>query len=365
MQLEKPLASDNGRIRLQLRAPEAGGILLEAAHLVAVDHPEAEEILVREGRLVAGERVPVWRVRSAAGADLTAVVSRSGGSGYEGAAGEVLLLDLVPPVEGGARKVGTAPARNGGLAWNVSEPGPADGSSDRAGTDVSNEPRASRLLVEEQQSDGSWVACASQGPLVMTAASQVRMRFLGAERIRDLARVQLLTDEPRSLAVTPVAATHTQEGDVLQRIGSGSEGIELMPGDVIDFEFEPPAPVEGKVRDYFFEAEGLRVSTEPTERGRQLPVPQALELGTARSNPATGVVRIEFALPNASDVRITVFDVKGRLVRELLDDRRATGRHWVEWNLRDGAGDRVSRGVYFYRMDVGAWQQARKLVVAR
>ncbi len=64
-------------------------------------------------------------------------------------------------------------------------------------------------------------------------------------------------------------------------------------------------------------------------------------------NPFTATTRLRFALNATSDVRVSVFDVEGRLVRTLVDTSMAPGRHDVFWDGSDGRGHRVSPGVYF------------------
>jgi hypothetical protein len=59
------------------------------------------------------------------------------------------------------------------------------------------------------------------------------------------------------------------------------------------------------------------------------------------------VQRISYNLPADSKVRLSVFDVNGRLVTRLVDSFESAGIHDVEWNA---AGQ--SNGVYFYRLEV-------------
>ena len=52
-------------------------------------------------------------------------------------------------------------------------------------------------------------------------------------------------------------------------------------------------------------------------------------------------------------MKLGIYDVNGRLVRLLVNDRQSAGDHTVDWQGRDDFGRRVSAGVYYYRLSWG------------
>jgi flagellar hook assembly protein FlgD len=64
-------------------------------------------------------------------------------------------------------------------------------------------------------------------------------------------------------------------------------------------------------------------------------------------------------------VSAAVYDIRGRLVRVLVDRPIGAGRHTVHWDGKDEHGDRVASGVYFVRLDVGSESEVRKLTILR
>jgi hypothetical protein len=82
-------------------------------------------------------------------------------------------------------------------------------------------------------------------------------------------------------------------------------------------------------------------------------------------NPFTQDTRVSFALPSATSVLLDVYNVEGRLVRNLYDGVAPAGRHSVDWDGRDSAGKRVSSGVYFYRIVTDTDQAERKMVILK
>jgi hypothetical protein len=89
-------------------------------------------------------------------------------------------------------------------------------------------------------------------------------------------------------------------------------------------------------------------------------VPQAFALGqnypnpfwsaaTSRSagNPSTV---ISFQLPVVSTVKLSIYNLKGQLVRTLFDGEQSAGRYTASWDGTNTFGDRVASGIYLVRM---------------
>lgn len=88
-------------------------------------------------------------------------------------------------------------------------------------------------------------------------------------------------------------------------------------------------------------------------------------LGAAWPNPAHGSSRIAYSLGQATEVRLAIYDLRGRLVRTLVDRSEQPGSYRIAWDGRDGNGRNVSAGVYLYRLNAGATTQQSKLLVIR
>jgi hypothetical protein len=82
-------------------------------------------------------------------------------------------------------------------------------------------------------------------------------------------------------------------------------------------------------------------------------------------NPVRGAARVDFALPEAGDVTLRVFDVSGRNVASILRSGLSAGTHSLEWNTRDANGRSVPAGVYFYRVESVGASKTFKLTVLR
>ncbi len=90
-------------------------------------------------------------------------------------------------------------------------------------------------------------------------------------------------------------------------------------------------------------------------------------IGFARPspNPTRDAVALRFVLPRGGHVRMAIFDVGGRRVRELVSGPQGTGEHALAWDLRDEAGRAVGAGLYFARLVVDGQALTRTIVAMR
>jgi hypothetical protein len=95
------------------------------------------------------------------------------------------------------------------------------------------------------------------------------------------------------------------------------------------------------------------------------PLPVRTVLHQARPNPFRGSVVIAYDLLAAEAVRLTIYDLRGRTVATLVDGPVPAGRHSASWSGRDADGRALPQGLYFYRLEAGAFVEARRLVLLR
>jgi len=71
-------------------------------------------------------------------------------------------------------------------------------------------------------------------------------------------------------------------------------------------------------------------------------------------NPFNPSTTIAYELPAAGPMRLQVFDLRGRLVRTLVEESMAAGRHEARWDGRDNDSRGLPSGVYVSRLQAGA-----------
>jgi len=82
-------------------------------------------------------------------------------------------------------------------------------------------------------------------------------------------------------------------------------------------------------------------------------------------NPFGTTTTIEYSLKRAAMVTITVYNILGQKVCTLVDDSKSAGQHEISWNGRDDSGERVSNGIYLYRIVSGDFSDTKKMMLFR
>jgi hypothetical protein len=82
-------------------------------------------------------------------------------------------------------------------------------------------------------------------------------------------------------------------------------------------------------------------------------------------NPFNPTTAIEYTVTGTGFVTITIYNVKGQLVRQLVNEQRLPGRHRVVWDGTNSQGQPVASGIYLYRMRIGGFSDVKKMVVLK
>lgn len=113
------------------------------------------------------------------------------------------------------------------------------------------------------------------------------------------------------------------------------------------------------------QGELLAVPTSASAMVEIAALPEQFVLRRNYPNPFNPETKIEYDLPEESDVAFSIFNMKGELVRELVHARQAAGSHSVTWDARDSAGRSVASGIYVYKLTAGAFRQSHKMLLVR
>jgi len=90
-------------------------------------------------------------------------------------------------------------------------------------------------------------------------------------------------------------------------------------------------------------------------------IPKEFALRQNYPNPLNPTTSIEFDLPEETYVCLSIFDIRGREIRTLVDESRYAGFHTVVWDGKDNYGLYASSGVYFYILQAGDKKFTKKL----
>jgi len=94
-------------------------------------------------------------------------------------------------------------------------------------------------------------------------------------------------------------------------------------------------------------------------------IPTAFHLKQNYPNPFNPITTIEYALPKAADVTISVYNIVGQKVATLINSKQAAGFYSIQWNGSDGFGAKVATGVYLYHIHAGNFNKTLKMVLMK
>ena len=94
-------------------------------------------------------------------------------------------------------------------------------------------------------------------------------------------------------------------------------------------------------------------------------LPRGFVLEQNVPNPFNPMTKITFELAAPGHAQVRVYDMSGRLVRNLLDTALGKGYHVLPWNGVNDAGQTVSSGIYFYRLVFNGNVETRKMVLLK
>jgi len=91
--------------------------------------------------------------------------------------------------------------------------------------------------------------------------------------------------------------------------------------------------------------------------------PEHYKLSQNYPNPFADLTVIEYQLKTTDRVRLTVYNVRGQIIMQLVDLQQPVGFYRIQWNRRDVRGSKVPSGIYFYRIEAGNFVQIKKMII--
>jgi hypothetical protein len=82
-------------------------------------------------------------------------------------------------------------------------------------------------------------------------------------------------------------------------------------------------------------------------------------------NPCNPETTISYSLPQAGNTSVSIYNIKGQLVRQLVNEKQTVGKHEVHWNGKDDQNQAVASGVYLYLISNGNEQLTNKMMLLK
>lgn len=93
--------------------------------------------------------------------------------------------------------------------------------------------------------------------------------------------------------------------------------------------------------------------------------PKNFQLEQNFPNPFNPTTTISYLLEKNSNVNLSIYNIKGQLLKTLVNHTIPKGKHSVTWNGTDKLGKQVASGVYFYKLETPNFAQTKKMVLLK
>tara|TARA_Y100001934_G_scaffold182431_1_gene215726 strand:+ start:948 stop:1652 length:705 start_codon:yes stop_codon:yes gene_type:complete len=93
--------------------------------------------------------------------------------------------------------------------------------------------------------------------------------------------------------------------------------------------------------------------------------PDKFKLNQNYPNPFNPVTTLGYDLPENGLVNITIYDMLGNVVNNLVNTNQSSGFKSVQWNATNNQGEPVSAGVYLYSIEAGKFRQTKKMILLK
>jgi hypothetical protein len=95
------------------------------------------------------------------------------------------------------------------------------------------------------------------------------------------------------------------------------------------------------------------------------PVPAFFALRQNYPNPFNPSTTVSYSLPEGEMVTLDIYNILGHKVRTLVSENKSAGNFTAVWDGLDDRGNQMPNGVYFYRLQAGAFLETRKMVLLK
>ena len=82
-------------------------------------------------------------------------------------------------------------------------------------------------------------------------------------------------------------------------------------------------------------------------------------------NPFNPFTTLQYKLPQDSYVDVTIYDMLGNVVNNLVNANQSSGYKSLQWNATNNQGEVVSAGVYLYKIQAGDFADTKKMVLLK
>jgi len=115
--------------------------------------------------------------------------------------------------------------------------------------------------------------------------------------------------------------------------------------------------VESEIGQFVFQNTSLSIESDL--------IPLLFHLHQNYPNPFNPITTLRYDLPKDGLVKITVYDMLGNVINELVNEVQNSGYKSIQWNATNNQGQPVSAGVYLYSIEAGDFRHTKKMILLK
>ena len=185
--------------------------------------------------------------------------------------------------------------------------------------------------------------------------------------------------EPQTVAsgdevVLNGSGSYDVNGDPLTFNWTAPDGVTLNGSNTVNPMFIAPQVTEEI--EYVFslvvsdgalysEADEVIITVVMTDNDDNNIINNNIALGGNYPNPFNPETEIVFNMQNQAQVSLVVYNIKGEVVKELVNSNLPAGEHRILWRGTDAGGNTVGNGIYYYKMQSGKYTSSGKMVLLK
>ncbi len=368
-----PVFADNGRVKFQIREMEDEITYLEEVSLITVDHSSDTRVACAvDGSIYAYRdvREPLTAVDHRGTNCLEAVRTRDDNLYLCNESGYMIL---------------TFPGCNGKeIGYNLSTglkplcPEPIDSFILPKSVPIIDDNRqAASVKVEFLDESGNWsgfseipsrdkityqFVTGEPGVNVNTGVVTMRISWEGSYAT-DVINQFIVANEIPEIKNWAVSDYRLNNPVSAAKGYIAGQTLTLTKGETFEFSFNCGLPADNNnTRDYIIRAVGRY---QPDYSVYSHLVPGGFQLYDNYPNPFNPTTTISYDLPEATHVKLEIFNLLGQHITTLVDEIQSPGHRQVEWNSTDRQGQTVASGIYLYRFTAGNFMQSKKMLLLK
>ncbi len=176
--------------------------------------------------------------------------------------------------------------------------------------------------------------------------------------------------------------TQSEQNNVgfnIYRSTSAKDGFKKINGSLIAAAGTSATPnsysfIDDRLQDkgtYYYRLEDIDIEGQTNHHGPvtitvdQVKLPENFYVQQNYPNPFNPSTTLEYGLPEVASVRVQVYNVRGELVRTLVNENQTAGHKTLTWNGSNDNGTIVPTGIYICRIQAGSSTKAIKMMFAK